>query len=229
VHFELTSAEGKPGETVTIKLRKTSVEGVALHDMRLSYDPKALTPKSVKGISGGILYGAFGEKAPHVPAGEILLSWVSADEVTGVADLAELTFEIAANASEGTSAVKILPGAYLLNEKLEEMTLAAKDGTVTVKVPVKDPLLYGDSNCDGKANSIDTLLIMQYRIGKIALPDQGKLNADCYPDGAIDAKDVLMLMRVLGGDTRFMLGKIPEGNIAGEAVTGVVTQKSNVK
>jgi hypothetical protein len=72
-----------------------------------------------------------------------------------------------------------------------DVTTTTKAPTTTVKPGTK---LYGDSNCDGKVNIADVVVLNKWLndAKSYKLTDQGKINADCYAhkDGAeINASD----------------------------------------
>ena len=68
-------------------------------------------------------------------------------------------------------------------------------------------VLYGDSNCDGKVNLADTVLIMQVKANpsKYSFTKQGEYNADCCDVGdGVSNKDALAIQQYLMGLTEIL-------------------------
>ncbi len=81
---------------------------------------------------------------------------------------------------------KVVPGKVIIKSSGEEpkVTTTTKpvggDDTTTTTTPVGD-VLYGDSNCDGKVNIADVVVLNKWLNDNSAynLTAQGKINADC--------------------------------------------------
>ncbi len=73
------------------------------------------------------------------------------------------------------------------NESYELNTIAAK--------------IIPDANLDGKVNSTDALLVLQYSVGKkVYLTPEGLFNADTNADGKINSTDALQILKLSVAD-----------------------------
>jgi hypothetical protein len=65
-------------------------------------------------------------------------------------------------------------------------------------LPTVQPPLFGDVNCDGRVNSLDAALVLQYEarlINSVTCP----VAADLYEDGRIGSLDALLILQFDAG------------------------------
>ncbi|MDD6059315.1 MAG: endo-1,4-beta-xylanase [Ruminococcus sp.] len=101
-------------------------------------------------------------------------------------------------------------------------TTTTTTSTTSTTVPEVTVSKYGDSNCDGKVNLADAVLIMQYKANpsKYSMTEQGLANADVYNvgDGVTNA-DALSIQKFMLN----LISKLPE-SFSGNSSTKTTTR-----
>jgi len=92
--------------------------------------------------------------------------------------------------SVGQSYSEILPGDATLYA-----TFCGKYAPFDVTFSKTDPFIKGDVTKDGKINSYDALVILQFATGSIALDSTQKRLADVNKDGRINSLDALNILQ----------------------------------
>lgn len=75
-------------------------------------------------------------------------------------------------------------------------TTAATTVTTTQTEPVL-PRIVGDVNLDGLVDMSDAVLLQKIIMGQVRVNDAQQQNKDCYADGVLDNRDVVVLLQFL--------------------------------
>lgn len=127
----LGTAEGKPGEEVTVSLSVKGNPGVAYIYLSVEYDSSELT--LVSATSSGLFNGLF-TPSQYIYVNPYVLTWGGASNFTGDGEIAKLTFKISENATGGRTNLTLrMKEAY--NQDLEDVEFSLVSGSVTVNVP----------------------------------------------------------------------------------------------
>lgn len=78
----------------------------------------------------------------------------------------------------------------------EETTTEAPAETSTQPV-TPSTVFYGDTNCDGRVDITDAVLLNRALAGVVIFNDSQRLNADCMYDGYLNVEDASILLRFL--------------------------------
>lgn len=192
--FQVSSAAGKPGDTVSLTVSTVNNPGLASLELDVDYDASILDWTGVSPSEIGGLWDA--------AAGESLL-WVDADNYSGNGALLTLTFQIKTDAPVGETSVGVSYDAdNVFDENGQNVYFEALPGTVKVYV-----FQRGDVNGDGQVNADDALQIMRYVNRLSSVFDSGTeqertdrfLAADVDGDGSVTEADAAEIQRYVIG------------------------------
>ena len=76
-------------------------------------------------------------------------------------------------------------------------TAAATTVTTTQTEPLSLPQIVGDVDLDGLVDMSDAVLLQKIIMGQVHVNDAQQQNKDCYADGVLDNRDVVVLLQFL--------------------------------
>lgn len=69
--------------------------------------------------------------------------------------------------------------------------------TTTQTEPLSLPQIVGDVDLDGLVDMSDAVLLQKIIMGQVHVNDAQQQNKDCYADGVLDNRDVVVLLQFL--------------------------------
>ena len=197
--LRLTDATVAKGNTVTIDLAIENNPGFCALAIAIDYNSKYLTLVSVE------------NKMPSMTMtqGKNII-WDNSSNYTGNGVIARLTFKAANNAPDGDYSVTVR-SLSAANEEFEEVSIGNANAVITVA-----NIIYGDSNGDGKINTVDLAMLRKYLANKDPATGESTVSvgagADVNGDGKINTVDLAMLRKYLAdrdpvtGESSVILG-----------------------
>ena len=185
--LKVSSAEARPGDTVSVKVIIENNPGFCYLKVNYSYDANALTLKSID--NGTVSTDAF-------TVTEKSVLWDSDRNATGAGTLCTLTFTVKTGA-EGNFDIRIsVVECYNYDEAA--VALLGGSGKITVTKPQEPEkkIKLGDVNLDGRVGTEDARLCLRRAIG-----------LETYPKGSDEfiACDIDRNQNVSTGDARHIL------------------------
>lgn len=131
-------------------------------------------------------------------------------------DLITITFNVSKSAAPGSTGEIILPvecqrtssnkggyfysAIYQTSDMLGDMLMYSDDqifdcSKAVLKFKVASENSLGDVNTDGKINSNDALVVLQYSVGSVNLSSEQKKLADVNKDNKINSNDALKILQ----------------------------------
>ncbi|MDR3239254.1 MAG: RICIN domain-containing protein [Clostridiales bacterium] len=198
--IQVGSVSGQPGDEVDVDVSIHGNSGLAGIDIVIEFDPAQVTPLS---ISEGILSPLVSnlDDAQVTIENYITATWVNASNITDNGVLYTIKFKIQDSADPGGSALKLTHN--IVSEEYTKLDFEPIEGIVTVA----SKILYGDINGDGRVETKDLILLLQYLAGwKVNLTPDQKEVADVYYDGALNTLDAIKLAQFLAEWVGIRLG-----------------------
>jgi len=189
----LGTASGNTGGKATVPISVDDASGIASGEFTLSYDPNALTAKSV--TPADLLTSAGITVNPNLAIpGQVNIPMSGASGITsGSGTLMTITFEIASNAPEGPTPLNLQ--ASLKDGKGNSIPSIAADGSVTVTIGMQ-----GDVDTSGVVDSGDAIRVLRYSVGfPPPLTSEQQVLADVNCDGEINSADAILILRFAVG------------------------------
>jgi hypothetical protein len=131
---------------------------------------------------------------------DIVFAFIDSDVSVTNYDVATTNGSVTVLGAEETKATEAVTDAETekattTTVKPTEQPTEATSGEVDVTI---DPTaLYGDVNCDGSVEVADVVLLNKSIVGAATLSASGKINADAYLDGSVDANDAMTILKRL--------------------------------
>ena len=144
VVITLGSAEGKPGDTVTIPLSIANNSGFCTFEFVISYDSAKLTPLEVANTNE-VWPGGYTVNLAYKPD-SLMITGVSATNRNNSGAIANIRFKIKDNAAGGETGITFNTRDFLrLDENMVQRDIAytANNGRVTIDAPANPPAAGG--------------------------------------------------------------------------------------
>lgn len=183
---------GKAGDEIPVTVRISNNPGITSMTLNLEYDRENLTLVRVQ--NEGLLVGATFTNSTDINAGPYKMIWnIGTEDVTSDGKLVTLLFRVKDCAMDGSYTVRV---SYeeddIYNTKLDNVKFYTVDGNITLADTGR-----GDVNGDGRINTKDATLIMQYYAGWDV---EINLNAaDMNGDDKVNTKDATLIMQYYAG------------------------------
>jgi len=187
-----SSAEGRPGEKVTVDISVENNPGIAGFVFNIVYSSGALEFVAAEGsmLTDDVTAGNF-EISESLRSLRAL--WVSSKAIINDGVLYSVTFKIKDDAPEGELPLVLsYNNGNISSLCLDTLYPKLTHGVVTVYNSV-----LGDINCDGKIDIKDRILLTRYIAGDITLSPSRFRLADLNRDGMIDSIDAAMLDQLI--------------------------------
>ena len=182
------------GSGVTLDLNALDIDdpGLGAWIIDISYDPDLVTAIACDSHPAGLCNADFTESAVRTIG-------ATAGGLEGDLTLVSITFQcldvgttaLAVNATEVADATIGDP---------QDIDVEVEHGSVgcVSSAPPPPPSELGDVNCDGRVNSVDAALILQYDARRISSLDCPQ-NADMNDDGRINSVDAAIILQIEAG------------------------------
>ena len=182
----VSTPQARPGETVTVDVSIAENPGICAFTLQVSYDETVLELVSIEHpeIGSNSIWNINGGK----------VSWLSFSDTDYNGTLFTVTFKVADDAEEGTAAVTVLyESGDIGNFAEDEINPSIQAGGVNIvkRVP-------GDTNGDGRLNTMDLIRLMKYFNGENVEVVPG--SADINGDGRENTMDLIRLMKYISGE-----------------------------
>lgn len=191
----VSSVTGKAGDEITVAVSVKNNPGFTSLDMYLTYDTSALELASVP-TAGEIISGCQTFNSPNLTAMPYHVGFTSGMvDLTGDGAVLVLKFRIKDTVEAGTYTISVTADPEnTYNTEWNEIEFAGVDGTVKVI-----EYTLGDANGDGKINTRDAVVILQYFAGwNITIDMQA---ADIDGNGKINTRDAVLILQYFAGYT----------------------------
>lgn len=132
--ISLSSAEGLPGEQVSVNVKITGNTGLAYLKIKVAYDSSALTLISAENT--GLLGGTY-TTSKTTDVNPYVLQWMAAGNSVGDGIIATLTFEINETAVAGNQTISLL-FEECYDEEFNDVAFTPAAGVVTITKPACD-------------------------------------------------------------------------------------------
>ena len=190
------------GETFQMKIIIKNNPGIIAFSMKVSYDNSKLTlVKASNGEVFSLSCATFGNNTSAVPYSMLWEDALARSNNKNNGTLAILTFKVNSSAKAGQTDVKIsLDQGSVFDVNLNDVSFTVTNSKVTIlnsSTPQK-----GDINSDGKINSTDALMVLNYAVGKTSFSSSQKNKADVNNDNKINSSDALMILEYSVGEIR---------------------------
>jgi len=185
----ITVAGGEDG-TATLEALDIGRPGLGAWQIDIKYNPDVVTPLRCEAGDGGVCNANF-------EPGRVRVIGAAHPGLIGDTMLAEITFRCESNGTTALSLdVQELFDATLARPRAIDAEI--RDGAVSCLPPEPPSEERGDVNCDGRVNSVDAALVLQFVAGlrRSLLCEE---NADVNGDGRIDARDATLILQIDAG------------------------------
>ncbi len=184
---------GSAGSTIKVPVTVVNNPGIQSAKVKVIFDTSVLKFVSYEAGNFSASGYSWSDKEVANEKGYVIINWCDAVNPDSTADLlATLTFEILADAAEGTYPMTIEFSCEddMFNEADETVWFNAVNGVVTVVNSIP-----GDANGDGKVNNKDLGLLQQYLNEWPVTVDTVAI--DLNGDGKVNNKDLGLLQQLL--------------------------------
>ena len=184
------TAQGAPGETVTLNVDFLSNPGINSYSLTLGYDTEKFSLVSAD---------ASAEVGGDIEAGDNIV-WLKSADTSYSGTFLTLTFKIADNAAPGDYPVSVsYKKGDICNYDEHDVDFATYSGVVTVEKKAEPRI--GDIDGDGKVNVMDAVTIKRIILGKDENPEH-IVSADIYVDGKVNVLDAQKLVGIIIGKNK---------------------------
>ena len=182
----VSTPQARPGETVAVDVSIAENPGICAFILRIDYDETVLELISIEHPEIG------SDSIWNINGG--MVSWLAFSDTDYNGTLFTVTFKVADDAEEGATAVTVLYEAGDIGNFAEdEINPSVQAGGVNIvnRVP-------GDTNGDGRLNTMDLIRLMKYFNGESVEVVPG--SADINGDGRENTMDLIRLMKYISGE-----------------------------
>lgn len=194
VAVTMQSGEVAPGGSVSLALNvHADAPGIGAYTVDITFDPAVVHAESCDSDPGLCNKAA----AP----GRVRLAGISLEGLSGDVKMADIVFR-AAGAPGGHSSldVHLVQLAGPAGQDLRGQAQVTNGGVTIVQsvpTPTPAPVAFGDANCDGHVDSLDSLSILDFKANLSHPGCLARADVDC--SGAVDSLDALDVLRFVAG------------------------------
>ena len=179
-------------EVISVPVEIKNNPGITAVTLSVDYDSDVMSLKSV--TNNNLLTGAMYTTSASIDENPYKMIWVvGTSDIKSNGTLATLEFEIKEGAEAGDYPISV---SYeeddVYDTTFENVFFYTVDGTVTIK-----DIMPGDVNADGKINTKDAALLLQYFVAIVDSIDEEV--ADVNNDGKVNTKDASMILQYCAG------------------------------
>ena len=190
--IEVQDTVARAGNTIQVPVLIKNNPGITAVTVNVEYNSDIMTLKSA--TNNNLLNGAMYTASSSTNENPYTMIWVvGTSDIKSNGTLATLEFEIKEGAEAGEYPISISYNEDdIYNTNFENVHFYTADGMVTVK-----DIMPGDVNGDGKINTKDAALLLQYFVAIVNSIDEEV--ADVNNDGKVNSKDASMILQYCAG------------------------------
>ena len=191
-YIKVSSVHGQAGSVVPVTVSLKNNPGITSLTLNLDYDTNALTLQSVENAK--LLSGSVFTMGKDLSVTPFKMIWnIGTADARDSGELVTLNFKINDNVNNGNYSVNITADSDdIYNTLMENVKFDFWNGEVFV-----DNVIPGDVNGDGKVNTKDSTLILQYYAGWDVSINLDA--ADVNGDGKVNTKDSTLILQHYAG------------------------------
>ena len=181
-----------PGAGTTLEVSALNIHapGLGAWNIGVAYDPSVLSALSCSPAAGSVCNVDFS-------AQKVRIVGAAASGLTGDSVLASITFNCD-RAGVSDLAIEVIELADATLSDPQPISFTLQNGRISCSASSSPPPLSGDADCNGRVDSRDALLVLQFEVGLLSslpCPDL----ADVNRDGRIDSIDAGLIKQIDAG------------------------------